>query len=340
VMVSGGLLMAIAFGSLGLTEALWHLYALNVLAAIGLTCVAWVPTQTLISNWFDNKRGLAMGAALTGIGFGGMAMAPLVALVIGAFGWRLAFAVLGGIIGVVVVGVVVLVVRDHPADLGLLPDGEVARTEAGEAVAGNGFESLAQSAGLELQDSLRTRAFWLLSLCHMLWVFANLSIIAHLVAFLSDNGVSPASAAATLGATVGISVGGRVMFGYLADRMPKRHVMSAALLLHTVATAALLGEVSAPAVVLFIVAFGLGIGGGAVVVPLLVGECFGLRSFSKILGVVMISAAFGAATGPVLAGRIFDVTGSYGVAFRINAAVFLVAAALIQFLRRPQSQAG
>lgn len=339
VMATGGAVMAAAFGLLALTQALWQLYAFNVLAAIGLTCVAWVPTQTLISNWFETKRGLAMGAALTGIGFGGMAMAPLVALLIGAFGWRVAFATLASIIALVVVGAVVLIVRDRPADLGLLPDGVAADAGAVGQTALRTPDTGVGPSGFELADSVRTRAFWLLSLCHLLWVFANLSIIAHLVAFLGDGGLTPAAAASTLGATVGISVGGRVMFGYLADRVPKRHVMSAALLLHTVATVALLGDISAPAVVLFVITFGLGIGGGAVVVPLLVGECFGLRAFSKILGVVMISAALGAATGPVLAGRIFDVTGSYGDAFRINVVVFFLAAVLIQFLRRPQLQA-
>jgi len=340
VMASGGALMAAAFGLLASTQALWQLYMFNVLAGIGLTCVAWVPTQTLISNWFHHKRGLAMGIALTGIGFGGMAMAPLVAMLIDGFGWRVGFGVLSLIIGLVVVTVVLLVVRDRPSDLGLLPDGDSADSSTNDQSRTDSFLSveplLAAPANFELSDALRTRAFWLLSICQMMWVFANLSIIAHLVAFLSDAGLSSAAAATTLGVMVGVSVGGRVLFGHLADRVPKRHVLSTALILHAIATLALLTGVSTGTVALFVLAFGLGVGGGAVVMPLLVGECFGLEAFSKILGVVMISAALGAATGPVFAGRIFDVTGSYSIAFRVDVAVFVAAALLIQFLRRPQ----
>jgi MFS family permease len=84
-----------------------------------------------------------------------------------------------------------------------------------------------------------------------------------------------------------------------------------------------------------VVLFGLGLGGGAVLVPLLVGECFGLRAFGKILGVVMIAATVGSAVGPVVTGRIFDVTGSYSGAFDLHLAAFTAAAVAIFFLRRP-----
>jgi MFS family permease len=85
----------------------------------------------------------------------------------------------------------------------------------------------------------------------------------------------------------------------------------------------------------FVILFGLGLGGSAVLVPLLIGECFGLRAFGKVLGVVMISATLGAATGPVVTGRIFDVMGSYHLAFILHIVSFTAAALAICFLRRP-----
>ena len=83
--------------------------------------------------------------------------------------------------------------------------------------------------------------------------------------------------------------------------------------------------------------FGMGLGGGAVLVPLLIGECFGLRTFGKVLGLVMISATLGAATGPVLTGWIFDVMGSYRLAFMLHIASFTAAAVAIYSLRRPEA---
>ena len=81
----------------------------------------------------------------------------------------------------------------------------------------------------------------------------------------------------------------------------------------------------------------MGLGGGAVLVPLLVGEYFGLRAFGTILGVLTISSTLGAALGPVVTGRIFDVTGSYELAFILHIVSFCAAALALFFLRRPRS---
>ncbi|RMF23959.1 MAG: MFS transporter [Deltaproteobacteria bacterium] len=134
---------------------------------------------------------------------------------------------------------------------------------------------------------------------------------------------------------VGISVLGRVVFGYLADRAPKRHLMTAALVMHAVATVCIMRVQTPGAVEAFALMFGLGLGGAAVLVPLLVGECFGLLAFGKVLGLIMISATAGAAAGPVLTGRIYDTSGSYHTAWVLHAAIFLAAALLVQWLRRP-----
>lgn len=333
VMVTGAVIMGSAFVLLGFMSALWHLYALNAVAAVGLACTAWIPTQTLISNWFEKKRGMAMGIALTGIGFGGLFMAPVAAHLIGRLGWRGAYAGLASLVFVIVVPVILAIVRSTPADLGLRPDGATAeRTPTGRARP----DALhPPPLGLELSDCVRTSAFWILSLAHFLWVFANLSIVMHLVAFLTDAGFQPHTAALALGLMVGASVGGRVIFGVVADRLTKRFILSAALLLHAVAALSLFTVTATAALPAFVVLFGLALGGTAVLVPLLVGECFGLLSFGKVLGLVMISATLGAALGPVLTGRIYDVTGSYHLAFTIHVAFLLAAALAVLFIARP-----
>ncbi|RMF21034.1 MAG: MFS transporter, partial [Deltaproteobacteria bacterium] len=176
VMITGSLVMAGALYLVSRMTALWQLYAFTGLAGAGLTCVAWVPNQTLISNWFTRKRGLAMGIALTGIGFGGLAMSPLAAALIDHLGWRTAYAVLASIVGVVLTAVIIAIVRDRPADLGMLPDG--AANDAADAGAGE-IALETGDTGLGLGEALRTAAFWLLSACHFLWVFSNMSMIQH-----------------------------------------------------------------------------------------------------------------------------------------------------------------
>ena len=129
---------------------------------------------------------------------------------------------------------------------------------------------------------------------------------------------------------------GRLLFGWLADRFPKRYVMAAALLVHAVAVLFLFRIQSVGALPAFMITFGPALGGAAVLMPLLVGECFGLRSFGKILGLIMLAATLGAAIGQVLTGRIFDVTGHYTIAFALHLVAFLAGAALVCFLRPPR----
>jgi MFS family permease len=329
VMTVGALVMGSAFTLLSAMTSLWHLYALNGLAAVGITCCAWIPIQTLIANWFTKKRGLAMGIALTGIGFGGLVMAPLTGALIARLGWRLAFAGLGALI-LMSAPVVLAIVRSRPADMGLLPDGAVAAAPGTRGAS----DAAALGAGVDLGQAVRTGAFWILAATHFLWTFASFSILGHLVAHLRDVGFAGSVAAGALGLTVGASVAGRVVIGYYADSANKRAVMSTALAFSGLSVALLLSIQSAGALPLFVVAYGLGLGGIVVLFPLLVGECFGLLAFGKILGLIMIAATMGGAAGPVLTGRIYDVTGSYRLAFALHVGVFIAAALVINFLPR------
>jgi len=330
VMTFGALLMGSAFLLLGAMTSLWQLYVLNVVAAIGLTCCAFIPIQTLIANWFIEKRGLAMGIALTGIGFGGLVMAPLAGLLVARVGWRLAFAGLGGLILTTVAAVVLAVVRSRPAEMGLLPDGEAVASDTVEGDAGDGLDS-----GIDLGAALRTGPFWVLAVAHFLWTFASFSILGHFVAHLRDVGFEGGLAAGALGLIGGASVAGRLVIGYFADRTSKRDAMSAALVLSALSTALLLSIASHGALPLFVVTYGLALGGIAVLFPLLVGECFGLLAFGKILGLIAIAATLGGAAGPVLTGRIYDVAGSYRLAFALHVGVFVAAAVATRFLPRP-----
>ena len=163
-----------------------------------------------------------------------------------------------------------------------------------------------------------------------------MSIIGHLPAYLTDQGFEKMAAGA-LSLAIGCSIVGRLSFGMIADRFGKKGLMSLALILHALAVLCLFRVHWFGALPAFVIVFGLALGGGAVVVPLLIGECFGLRAFGKILGVITISATLGAATGPVLTGRIFDVMGSYDLAFTLHIASFTAAGLAICFLRKPRT---
>jgi MFS family permease len=335
VMAVGALTMGSGFCLLSAVQSLWQLYALNVIAALGIACVAWLPNQALISKWFTRKRGRAMGLTLAGIGFGGLAMPPLASFLIEEFGWRVAFGTLGSMVLLIVFTAVLAVVRSRPEDMGLLPDGDPVNPAERTEASNHESPEAALPAGLSLGESIRTGAFWILCLGHVLWTFGSMAQIGHLPAFLTDQGFEGQQAARVLALSIGLSVVGRMSFGMLADRYTKKWIISAALLLHVLATLCLFRVHSFGALPGFVLLFGVGIGGGAVLVPLLIGEYFGLRAFGLVLGVVSISATLGAAIGPVLAGRIFDVTGSYELAFILHVVSFSAAAIVFCFLRKP-----
>jgi len=339
VMTAGALVMGSAFCLFGGIRSLWQLYALNVIAAIGIASVAWLPNQTLISNWFERVRGRAMGIAQAGIGFGGFAMPPLADFLISNFGWQIAFAGLGSLVLLIVATVTLALVRSRPEEMGLLPDGgpRVSEEAAGDPSRENRQEVATE--GLSLAESVRTSAFWVLSLGNVLWSFGSMSIIGHLPAFLTDQGFEKL-AAGSLSMAIGCSVVGRLSFGILSDRFTKKRIMSLTLILHALAVLCLFRVHSFWAIPAFVILFGLGLGGGSVLVPLLIGEYFGLRAFGKVLGVITISSTLGAATGPVMTGRIFDVMGSYDLAFTLHIASFMAAGVAIYVLRKPRAASG
>ena len=279
-----------------------------------------------------------MGLSLAGIGLGGLALAPLADLLIARLGWRLAYAALACLF-LPMIAVILAVVRTHPAELGLRPDGLPTPSETDDDAPAQLDAVENTTRGLGLGEALRTRAFWIISLCNLLLVFGGFSIVTHLVAYLTDQGFGSRTAAVSLGLMIGASVAGRLLFGFLADHVPKARVLSLVLGLLTGCTLLLFRVQSAGMLPAFLLSFGVAFGGGAVLIPLLVGECFGLRFFGRILGLTMISATLGGAIGPVLTGRIYDVTGSYQLAFVMHTVGFGLAAVVAYFLR-PSTRAG
>jgi MFS family permease len=332
LMAFGAVVMAITFALFGAMQSLWQLYAISVIASLGVSCTAFIPNQTLISSWFERRAGLAMGIALAGIGIGGLTIAPLGALLIEQVGWRLAYVGLACLVPLVVLPTALLLVRNDPADLGLRPDGDA--TDADER-AGRDGASEAKRAGLELSEALRSRNFWILALFNFLRVFGVTSLIGHLAAYLSDVGFERQLAAGALGFVVGVSVFGRLGSGFLADRLPRKWIACGVVSAQAAAMPLLFAVTSFGVLPAFVILFGLAQGGGAVLLPLLVGHAFGLRAFGRILGAMMIAATFGGALGPVLTGWIFDRTGSYELAFALHIGAFLTAAVAIQLLRPP-----
>ena len=252
-----------------------------------------------VSAWFDERRGLALGIAMAGIGIGATLVPQFARLMIDAYGWRAAYVALGALTFAVAFPAVALFIREPEAGP------RVAGREAGEVPAA--------LPGLTLGESLRSSNFWLLAVAVFLVVTTINGIVAHLVPLLTDRGIDVRQATSTL-SVVGLStIAGRLVAGYLLDRFFAPYVAAGLFLLPLVAVGLLTSGAGASAPVLAAVSLGFGLGAEVDVIGFLAGRYFGLRAFGEIYGCLFAIFTLGTGFGPVLMAVSFDVTRSYNV---------------------------
>jgi len=162
------------------------------------------------------------------------------------------------------------------------------------------------------------------------------TIFVHIVPHTTDIGISATSAANILAVIGAGGTAGRIIIGGVADRIGNKLSLITIFVLLSIALLWLLAARSIWAFYLFAVLFGLAYGGWAALISVVVAELFGLISLGVVLGVVQIGVATGEAVGPVLAGKIFDITGSYQPAF-IACLIFSVTAIILTLFLRPMA---
>jgi MFS family permease len=258
----------------------------------------------MISHWFDQKRGLALGLAMAGIGVGGFITPPLAQALITTVGWRQAYVFLGLLVTGIAIPVVGLFLKETPQRMGLLPDGETT-IHTGTA------KPSGQEPGLSSHEAWRTGVFWLMVGAFFLQSVGFHGYFIHLAPLLTDRGVSAQSAAMVISVGAVGGVLGRVGGGYLLDRFFAPYV--AGCFFCGSALGIFLLWNGAVGSLAFVAAFlgGLGVGAEFDIIAYMVSRYFGLRAFGEIYGYVFAAFALGGVIGPPLMGVGFDSTGSY-----------------------------
>jgi sugar phosphate permease len=276
-----------------------------------------------------------MGIKATGIGWGGLVMVPVATWLILAFDWRVAYASLG--IGLLVINlpIVILLMRWlRPEDKGLLPDGKHIQVEEARAESNASSKQGPSGSAWTLKSASRTPAFYLLGISIYLVFVGQASIMFHGIPLFEGRGASPQIAASLMSTIAFLGIGGKLLAGYIADRVTARRVAIFVFSLHAAALIVLLNTEGVTALWLFVLMYGMALGGLGTLAPLLVGQFFGRASFCAIFGVIGIATTAGVGTGPTLIGFIYDLTGSYNPALIGYIFTHLLAAVLI-FLARP-----
>lgn len=303
----------------------------GVLAAAGIAA-GYSPILSTIPRWFEEKRGLALGIVVSGIGLGTMIILPLASHLISLYGWRTAYICIAIMIWVLVIPCSLLL-RRNPEEMGLQAYGksEVTQGKENNAIPEEGFT---------LRQALRTAPLWTLFFTFGLYAFGLGMVMFHLVAHATDVGIPEGTAALLMTIIGGASIAGRIAMGNVADRIGVRRAMVISLALLAISMFFLAGAWSILIFCLLCAIFGFGYGGMVPQMPASTGELFGMKALGAIFAVVALGATEGMSVGPVLAGYIYDVTESYRLAFSIGAAAIIVGIGLVFLLRRPRRDYG
>ena len=303
----------------------WQLLiSYGLLLSLGTGAIYAVVNSTA-SRWFDKKRGFVLGITTSGGGFGAIVMAPFATYLISNFGWRTAFIVMG-LIAWLVISSMCLILKKDPGDMGLLPDG--VKSEAAQP-GPQKKESKAQLTGPSLLQASRTSNFWFLGL---IWLLLSLDVhlvFVHVVPYAVDMGNSLMDAAIILTLIGGTTIPGRLLVGRVSDTIGRKAPAIACAVLQVGALLWLMWAQELWMLYVFAIAFGFLWGGFGVLTTALIGDVFGMRSIGAIMGMMSAGWALGAASGPAIGGYIFDVSGTYFMAFAAGAVAILIAALLV-----------
>ena len=315
LMASGALLAGVALVGLSFADSLGQFYLFYAFNALGYVCGGPLPCQVLIARRFDKNRGKAMGIAYLGIGTGG-ALVPLIAARLEhALGWHQALCALGVLVVLVACPLPLLLKERRPAPAG---------------------EQAVQTM-VPVRDILKNHNFYLLALGSMCSIGAVGGVGQHLKLYLRDLDFSQAGAAQVMSLVLMSSLAGRVLMGWLADCINRKHVMLLIYLIVASAIPLLLVPDFPGRIYLFAAVFGVGLGGDYMIIPLMAGDLFGVRTLGRIMGIILVADGVAESCFPMLVGALYNgATKSYTLGFSVLICVALAGAAIVSFLPKTQ----
>jgi len=325
-----GLCIGVGFMLMSQVNAPWQLYLFyGVIIGIGMGGV-WVPLLSSVARWFVGRRSLMTGIVISGLSAGQLVGPPVASRLIAAYDWRLSFTILGGVVLVFMVLAAQFLRRD-PARMGQLPYGENEEEPRGLESGTNDFS---------FREAVNTAQFWVFLIMLFCFGFAAFSITVHIVPHAIELEIPAISAANILAILGGVGIlGNSLLGGITGDRIGNRKAFIIGCVLMVVSLFWLLPAKEVWMFYLFAVAFGFALGGMGTSESPLVARLFGLSSHGLILAFIGLGFTSGAAIGPVVTGYIFDLNGSYQVAFLV-CAVLSVAGLILAAMLRPTRRLG
>ena len=311
----GTLIFGIGFIAFSRIDSLLTFYLTFILVALGASLGGFATLMVSLVHWFDRHRAKAVAISQIGYSLGGLSV-PVVILALEAFGWR-ATALASGVMVLVIGLPLVSVVRHRPETDGEVPDGISMSAEDRSRHPGGH-----RGPDFTAREAMRTRSFWLISVGHALALLTVSSMMVHLIPHLTESfDYSLALAGGVVALMTGFQMLGQIFGGYLGDRFDKRLICTACMAAHAIGLLMVTFATSWVMVVAFAVLHGLAWGTRGPLMVALRADYFGAASFGTIMGFSSLIVMFGMSGGPIIAGVMADLTGSYTSAFTLIACV-------------------
>ncbi len=344
LMLFGWGIFGLGFILMSRINSLWAFYGSILIIAVGISFGSFIIINTTVAKWFTKKRSRALTLVYVGFGASGI-LVPVLALLISQFEWRTTLVIVGTGLWVICLPLC-LVMRHKPEQYGYLPNGDTATAISGSTnapVLRSPNNVMKQDSGSSVVDftgksALRTRAFWLLTSVLFFQQIATTAVIVHIVPFLESVKVPTAIAATTVTGMTLSSLIGRLGFGFLGDFKNKRYLIAIALTIQTIGVFifSYIDIDKVWLIVPFLLTFGPGYGGSIPLRPALQADYFGTSSFGTIYGLMALISMLGGLISPVFVGWVFDVTGSYSLAWRVVTLTTIPAIPLILLAKPPR----
>jgi MFS family permease len=338
IVAIGGLFLGLGLILTSQSSTAWQLYLFyGLMGGFGLS-VAYAPLMATVSRWFVSKRGLAIGIVAAGIGAGTAVIPPLARYLVAMYEWRLSYIIIG-LLALIIIVPGAFLLRRSPEEKGLLPLGKAKATAGDEEnsnIAKKEASFTSERTGFSLKDAARTRAFWLLLAIIIFWSTCVQMAMMYIYPHATDLSI-PEVVAANFLVLIGVfSIIGRLAMGGVSDRLGGKLTLAICLVLQALAMFWLLRVTDIWMIYLFAAVFGFAYGGCVPLLPVIAGEIYELKSIGAIVGVQMLGVAIGGAIGPLLGGKVWDVTGSYYLAFLVGGICTILALVLLAFIRAPR----
>ena len=317
----------------------WHyLVGFGVIIGTGISFGTIVPVTTTVTRWFHRYRGRAMAIPLSASGFAGFLGAPLVNKILTANGgnWRQAWQVVAGIMVVSAI-FAFLFVKERPEDLGQTVDGAPPGPDA-RANRAPSASALVTTIPWTPSQAYKTSAYWLIVAGGLACQFPFFFFTAHWILHLRQHGISAADAAWAMGLFTMGGIGGRLVGGWLMDKMPARFAFMSGLCCYFLGSF-LAMKVDSSAFMIAVAAailYGIGFGWTFVCMNTMTAHYYGPTAFPKVNGMVLLVTGVVGSPAGVIGGKLFDRFGSYTPAFELNILISALGILALAFASVPQ----